>query len=78
MRHTSEVSGADGMAHVSNMVTYSGVAREDLEIRRKIREAVEIRIWRPEMNRDTGFDLPPVLLPLLSCDCRRHGGHMTN
>ena len=54
------------------------VAREDLEIRRKIREAVEIRVRRPEMNRDTGYDLPPVFLPLLSCDCHSHGGHMTN
>ena len=57
---------------------FRSVAHEDLEIHRKIREAVEIRVWHPEMNRDTGYDLPPVFLPLLSCDCRRHGGHMTN
>ena len=46
--------------------------REDIWLKRKVREAIKIKIGQPAMNRDQGYDEQ-----LLSCD-RRQGGHMTS
>jgi hypothetical protein len=64
--------------HTISDKDFKVVAREEEEFRRKVREAIEIRTRRPELNRDTGYDLPPpVYSTLLSHDCRHHGGHVT-
>ena len=42
------------------------LAREDEYFRRKIREAVEIRVAKPVLNKDQGYDLPPIYNPVLS------------
>ena len=34
------------------------LAREDIRLKRKVREAIEIKIGQPTMNRDQGYDLP--------------------
>ena len=41
------------------------LSREDKFWTRKIREAVEIRCHKPNLNRDCGYELPPVYLNLL-------------
>ena len=61
--------------HNINMDNVSVVAREDQFWKRKIREAIEIRTLKPTMNRDTGYDLPPIYDDLLSCD-RPKDGHV--
>ena len=53
------------------------IAREDHTFRRKIRESIEIRSRRPAINRDQGYELPPIYDELLSCD-RRSGDHVTS
>ena len=63
--------------HTISDKDFKVVAREEEEFRRKVREAIEIRTRRPELNRDTGYDLPPVYSTLLSHECRHHGGHVT-
>ena len=63
--------------HMISPSDFKVVAREEMELRRKIREAIEIREHRPRMNRDTGYDLPPVYTSLLSHDRQIHGGHVT-
>ena len=44
------------------------IGREESYWPRKIRESIEIRIRKPEMNRDAGYYLPPVYNKLLSAD----------
>ena len=63
--------------HMISPSDFKVVAREEMELRRKIREAIEIRERRPRMNRDTGYDLPPVYTALLSHDRQIHGVHVT-
>ena len=54
------------------------LAREDGWLKRKVREAIEIKIGQPAMNRDQGYELPPIYDELLlSCD-RRRDGHVTS
>jgi len=53
------------------------VACEEEDFRRKVREVIEIRTRPPELNCDTGYNMPPVYSPLLSHDCRHHGGNVT-
>ncbi len=36
--------------------------------RRTIKEAIRIHLVRPELNRDTGLDIPAVILQLVSHD----------
>ena len=50
--------------------------REDGWLKRKVREAIEIKIGQPAMNQ--GYELPPIYDELLlSCD-RRRDGHVTS
>ena len=35
------------------------LAREDIWLKRKVREAIKIKIGQPAMNRDQGYELPP-------------------
>ena len=54
------------------------LAREDVWLKRKVREAIKIKIGQPAMNRDQGYELPPIYDELLlSCDhCQ--GDHVTS
>ena len=68
-------------AHEHHTITKDSVrvlAREDGWLKRKVREAIEIKIGQPAMNRDQGYELPPIYDELLlSCD-RHQDGHMTS
>ena len=68
-------------AHEHHTITKNSVrvlAREDSWLKRKVREAIKIKIGQPAMHRDQGYELPPIYDELLlSCD-RRQGGHMTS
>ena len=69
-------------AHEHHTITKDSVrvlAREDGWFKRKVREAIEIKIGQPAMNRDQGYELPPPIYDelLLSCD-RRRDGHVTS
>jgi hypothetical protein len=46
------------------------IAREDNYWPRKIRKSIEIKMRKPDLNRDTGYHLypPPVYNELLSAD----------
>ena len=44
------------------------VGRENNTLKRKIREAIEIKILKPEINRDVGYELPKAYEPLWSRD----------
>ena len=48
-------------AHEHHNITKDSVkvlAREDIWLKRKVREAIEIKIGQPAMNRDQGYELP--------------------
>jgi hypothetical protein len=49
------------------------VDTETKKIQRRVVEAIHIRLRDAQLNRDRGYDLPPIYLPLL----RRGGGHTT-
>ena len=49
-------------AHEHHKITkdsVKGLAREDIWLKRKVREAIKIKIGQPAMNRDQGYELPP-------------------
>ena len=55
-------------AHEHHKITKDSVkvlAREDVWLKRKVREAIEIKIGQPAMNRDQGYELPPIYNKLL-------------
>ena len=54
------------------------LAREDVWLKRKVREAIKIKIGQTAMNRNQGYKLSPNYDELLlSCD-RRRGYHITS
>ena len=53
------------------------IGREDHWLKRKIKEAIAIRKDKPSLNRDQGWDLPPIFNSLLSHD-QTIGGHVTS
>ena len=48
------------------------ISKEDKDFQRKIREAVTIHQRKPNLNRDRGQEIPPILLQLVSRDQRGH------
>ena len=50
------------------------LARESNTWQRKIREAVEIRTHKPEMNKDNGYDLPAIYNNILQQHPQGVGG----
>ena len=65
-------------AHEHHKITKDSIkvlAREDIWLKRKVREAIKIEIGQPAMNRDEGYELPPSIMrflfylgsPQLSC-----------
>ena len=63
-------------AHEHHKITKDSVrilARED--IKKKVIEAIKIKIGQPAMNRDQGYEPPPLYDELLlSCDRRQGRG----
>ena len=68
-------------AHGHHKITKDSVkvlATEDIWLKRKVREAIKIKIGQPALNRDQGYELPHIYDELLlSCD-RCQGDHMTS
>ena len=56
------------------------LAREDSWLKRKVSEAIKIKIGQPAMNRDKGYELspPPICDELLLLCDRSQGGYMTS
>ena len=52
------------------------LAREDQWWRRKISESIEIYTNQPDLNRDQGYELPPIYKQVLSHDVHHHS-HVT-
>ena len=44
--------------HNTTKATVRILAREDIRLKRKVREAIKIKIGQPAMNRDQGYELP--------------------
>ena len=68
-------------AHEHHTITKDSVrvlAREDGWLKRKVREAIKIKIGQPAMNRDQGYELPPIYDELLLSRDHRQDGHMTS
>ena len=52
-------------AHEHHKITKDSVkvlAREDVWLKRKVREAIEIKIGQPAMKRYQGYELPPYTM----------------
>ena len=52
-------------AHEHHHITNDSVkvlAREDIWLKRKVTEAIEIKIGQPAMSRDQGYELPPSMM----------------
>ena len=77
LTHSTPPSAVREHEHPVNKDSVKVIAREDNKFKRKIRESIEIRTRRPAMNRDQGYELPPIYDELLSCD-RRSGDHVTS
>ena len=46
--------------HIMDWENVKVIGREDNWAKRKIKEAIAIRKWKPSLNRDQGWELPPI------------------
>ena len=53
--------------HVISKNNVEVLAREEGWLKRKVREAIEIKTLQPTINRDQGFDLPVAPMPVTAC-----------
>ena len=63
--------------HTMDWANTKILGREDTLIKRKVKEALAIRRAKPTLNRDQGWDLPPIFCSLVSHDLTI-GSHVTN
>ena len=63
--------------HIIDWENVKIIGKEEQWMKRKIKEAIAIRRDRPSLNRDQGWDLPPIFNSLLSHDLTI-GGHVTS
>ena len=54
--------------HIMDWENIKVIGREYNWAKRKIKEAIAIRKWKPMLNRDQGWELPPIFCNLLSHD----------
>ena len=63
-------------AHDHHKITKDSVkvlAREDIWLKRKVREAIEIKIGQPAMNRDQGYEPDGTSeMPAKACEARKN------
>ncbi len=79
--HTSQSEPTTAVAEYISMKSHKitdeevkVLARESTTWRRRIREAVDVRTQKPEMNRDRGYELPAVYGNILQRHPQRVGG----
>ena len=58
----------DNTGHKCSLKEAKMLDKEDHVSRRRIKEAIRIHQGRPGLNRDTGLDIPAVILQLVSHD----------
>ncbi len=58
----------DDTGHKCSLKEAKILDKEDQVSRRRIKEAIRIHQGRPALNRDTGLDIPAVILQLVSYD----------
>ena len=63
--------------HIIDWENVKVIGKEDQWMKRKIKEAIAIRKDKPSLNRDQGWDLPPIFNSLLSHDLTL-GSHVTS
>ena len=79
-RHPRTVVGEhlDSTGHKCSLKEAKILDKEDHVSRRRIKEAIRIHQGRPELNSDTGLDIPAVIFELVthvpegSCDTNGH------
>ncbi len=72
-RHSRTAVGEhlDDTGHMCSLKEAKILDKEDQMSRRRIKEAIRIHQGRPELNRDTGLEIPAVILQLVSHDPER-------
>jgi len=70
IRRASTTAVGDHLRDTGHSLDFSSsliIAREDDTLKRQMREAIEIHCQAPTMNRDNGYELPPMYQDVLSC-----------
>ena len=65
LRNPLTAAVGEHCAHDHHKITKDSVkvlAREDIWLKRMVREAIKIKIGKPAMDRDQRYELPPPLL----------------
>ena len=73
------IAVAEHCTHKHHNITKDSVrvlAIDDSCLKRKVREAIKIKIGQPAMNRDQGYELPPPIYDELLLSCDRHQGNL--